>query len=549
MPAINALLPIVAASNSSKQGTQNRAEQAQPETNKNAANAESKGFAQEAAAQKRMQEKRFINAYEEGIQEQGAQQERASQRAAERLKSQEDSAAALAASGSALPLEGGPLPTTVAVPAAANGGQSSAPTQASQSDSLNQPVPLAGTAEPILTADQQQQQQTADAFHSLVSQSNGKVDANGVIQVGMQQAARSATEQGVVVALTSDDNSVKLTSSEALPSDSALPNVANELQHQASINAAALEPEKGSAELVALPQEAIELPQVQAQSTQSAQGEIVSPQNIELALRSAEPDQAERVRAWRGIDALEMGKAAMQTATQSTRQDPMSASVSISHSGQIQQFAQSLRMSSGQADTVPGATSAERQVASTPQSGAENSPWRADSSASNPTSVAGRASAANTPFTQTMQASNFGQALGEKVGQNAWGESIAQRVSLMAGQKVSSAQIQLDPPELGAMTVKVSVTGDQATVSFHSPHAMVRDALELSFPRLQEMLGQQGMQLVDAQVSDNSSTGRGSGESARGRSDGIAGEMADEGASAAATQIVQVATGLIDFYA
>tara|TARA_R110001592_G_scaffold323262_1_gene602396 strand:- start:33 stop:479 length:447 start_codon:yes stop_codon:yes gene_type:complete len=148
-----------------------------------------------------------------------------------------------------------------------------------------------------------------------------------------------------------------------------------------------------------------------------------------------------------------------------------------------------------------------------------------------------------------MQASNFGQPLGEAVGQNAWGESIAQRVSLMAGLKVSSAQIQLDPPELGAMTVKVSVNGDQASVSFHSPHAVVRDALELSFPRLQEMMGQQGLQLADAQVSDNSFAGQGSGESSSERAGAARGETQGEGIGSATPQIVQVATGLIDFYA
>jgi flagellar hook-length control protein FliK len=121
-------------------------------------------------------------------------------------------------------------------------------------------------------------------------------------------------------------------------------------------------------------------------------------------------------------------------------------------------------------------------------------------------------------------------------------------VALMTGLKLSSARIELDPPELGAMTVKVSVSGDQASVSFASPHAIVRDALEQTFPRLQEMLGQQGLQLADAQVSDQSAERRQSGDAASGNRSAAEGN-GDEGSESVAVQNVKVATSLIDYYA
>jgi flagellar hook-length control protein FliK len=76
----------------------------------------------------------------------------------------------------------------------------------------------------------------------------------------------------------------------------------------------------------------------------------------------------------------------------------------------------------------------------------------------------------------------------------------------------------------------------------------VRDALEQTFPRLQEMLGQQGLQLADAQVSDQSAERRQSGDAASGNRSAAEGN-GDEGSESVAVQNVKVATSLIDYYA
>ncbi len=87
--------------------------------------------------------------------------------------------------------------------------------------------------------------------------------------------------------------------------------------------------------------------------------------------------------------------------------------------------------------------------------------------------------------------------------QPGWASAVAERAAVMASQKVQFAEIQLDPPELGQLQVRVSVNQDQqASVTFVSPHAQVREALDQTANRLREMLSEQGVDLVDVNVSD-----------------------------------------------
>lgn len=88
-------------------------------------------------------------------------------------------------------------------------------------------------------------------------------------------------------------------------------------------------------------------------------------------------------------------------------------------------------------------------------------------------------------------------------GRPEWAGQVAERAALMSFQKIQVAELQLDPPDLGSLHVKVTVNADQqAAVTFVSPHAHVRDALDQSVVRLRELLEQQGLDLVDVNVSD-----------------------------------------------
>jgi flagellar hook-length control protein FliK len=83
-----------------------------------------------------------------------------------------------------------------------------------------------------------------------------------------------------------------------------------------------------------------------------------------------------------------------------------------------------------------------------------------------------------------------------------WSNNVAERVVWMNSMGLKEAEIQLDPPELGAMQVKVSMVNEQAHVSFVVQHASVRDALDQTAMRLREMFEAEGVELVDVDISD-----------------------------------------------
>ncbi len=92
------------------------------------------------------------------------------------------------------------------------------------------------------------------------------------------------------------------------------------------------------------------------------------------------------------------------------------------------------------------------------------------------------------------------------VGANqAWGNDVAQQITWMVGQQQSTAELQLNPPNLGPLTVVVQMAGNQANAFFSSPHAAVRDALQHALPHLSDRLAGSGLSLGQATVSDQRS--------------------------------------------
>lgn len=85
-----------------------------------------------------------------------------------------------------------------------------------------------------------------------------------------------------------------------------------------------------------------------------------------------------------------------------------------------------------------------------------------------------------------------------------WGDELNNRITWMVKQDVQSASIKLNPPHLGPLEVKVSLVNDQVNVSFTTHHAPVREALDGSMARLKDMLGDNGLQLGDANVTQHS---------------------------------------------
>jgi len=117
----------------------------------------------------------------------------------------------------------------------------------------------------------------------------------------------------------------------------------------------------------------------------------------------------------------------------------------------------------------------------------------------------------------------------------------------VVNQGMPAAQLHLSPPDLGPMSVRISMEQDQASLAFSSPHAMVREAIEAALPRLRDMLGSQGITLVDVNVSQHGSahTQREPGEwrSAAAGADSASGPDNEAGVAGK-----RVAVGMLDIF-
>lgn len=134
------------------------------------------------------------------------------------------------------------------------------------------------------------------------------------------------------------------------------------------------------------------------------------------------------------------------------------------------------------------------------------------------------------------------------VGQPQWPSAVAERVMWMSSQRVTSAEIHLDPPELGPLQVRVTVNQEAASVTFSSQHAAVREALDLGAFRLREMFEAEGMNLANVDVSDQSlAQGSDDGETG-GSGQGGAGGGAEEGEEVTAVSAISSHDGLVDHY-
>jgi flagellar hook-length control protein FliK len=97
--------------------------------------------------------------------------------------------------------------------------------------------------------------------------------------------------------------------------------------------------------------------------------------------------------------------------------------------------------------------------------------------------------------------------------QSGWSEGVVDRVMYMSSQNLKSADIQLEPAELGRLNIRVDMAADQQTqVTFMSAHVGVREALEAQMPKLRDSFVQQGLGQVDVNVSDQSRGWNGQGQ-------------------------------------
>ena len=86
-------------------------------------------------------------------------------------------------------------------------------------------------------------------------------------------------------------------------------------------------------------------------------------------------------------------------------------------------------------------------------------------------------------------------------GDAAWPHSMASQLAFMQVHRQSSAELQLNPAELGGMHVKLEVDNGAVNASFVCQHQAVAELVQDAMPRLRDAMQQGGMQLAQTSVS------------------------------------------------
>lgn len=97
--------------------------------------------------------------------------------------------------------------------------------------------------------------------------------------------------------------------------------------------------------------------------------------------------------------------------------------------------------------------------------------------------------------TQLRERLEFGQDRKE------WGGALGARLMTMVSNDIQQARIQLDPPELGSLEIKLHIHQDQASVQVSAQNGQVKEVLDGSAQRLRDALNAQGIELAEFSVS------------------------------------------------
>lgn len=84
-----------------------------------------------------------------------------------------------------------------------------------------------------------------------------------------------------------------------------------------------------------------------------------------------------------------------------------------------------------------------------------------------------------------------------------WKQELGDRVVWMARSSMATAELKVNPPQMGPIEVRINMNQDQTNIVFASQNAAVREAIEAAVPRLRELLGVQQLNLMNVDVSNS----------------------------------------------
>ena len=112
-------------------------------------------------------------------------------------------------------------------------------------------------------------------------------------------------------------------------------------------------------------------------------------------------------------------------------------------------------------------------------------------------------------------------------GERGWERALGDKVVWLVGQQLQAAEVRLNPPHLGPIEVRLTLHGNDASVSFTAANGAVRDALEQAVPRLREMLAEQSLNVVNVDVGQRGGSGHAAQREAHAQLAAAAGDPTD----------------------
>lgn len=141
------------------------------------------------------------------------------------------------------------------------------------------------------------------------------------------------------------------------------------------------------------------------------------------------------------------------------------------------------------------------------------------------------------------------------VGSARWGADLGRQMVLLSHDPQrgrQTAELRLDPPDLGPLRVTINLNDGIASASFVSAHAAVRQALESALPQLEQAFAQAGLSLgqtsvgeQDAQAAQDQTNGHAAG----GQAQADAGGSGQTVQAATLTPAPRDANALVDTFA
>lgn len=128
---------------------------------------------------------------------------------------------------------------------------------------------------------------------------------------------------------------------------------------------------------------------------------------------------------------------------------------------------------------------------------------------------------------------------------------LKEKMLMMVKDKVHTAEIRLDPSELGSMQIKISLQQDQMSVQFMVQQGNAKELMEQQMPKLKELLQQQGIELSQGSVQqqNQSSAGQEGGRRTAGGTGSGVGQGSSEELIDPALLPPKASDRVVDYYA